>query len=1664
MWPFTKRRRAAFERAQAEPLEPRLLYSADLAAALGGVGDPQAGAPAAEMRSLDAAGDYAATASLPLAATASLPPAATANQASATTSPAPAGTTDMRTGLRELAFIDNGIADRALLVADLARQQAAGRAIDIIDIGRAQDGIAVITEALGRSQGIGAIHLLAHGSDGRVHLGNADLDAAALGTRAAEVAGWGAALAPGADLLIYGCDVAAGARGMALIDRLAALTGADVAASDDITGAAALGGDWRLEQRTGAIQAQTAPSAEAQQAWQAALALTAADPFTSAGNLDGKTGGSGWAGAWTSAGSTVQAVGTTLSNPGGLLAVSGGSVKLNFSGAFDTAAATRNVAATLGADGTTTWIGFLIRPDKTSASDSLGIAFGSSTVGFVGYKGSHFVVGEAGSPTPTNVPGIAADDETAFLALKIVHGAGGDTLTLYVNPTPGLAAPDSAPSHSASTVVELGTYTGITILGSNGASNNKAQLDEIRIGESFADIAPTLGAHAPVITSNGGAASAAISRAENGSAVTTVTATDADATTPTYAISGGADAARFTIDALTGALSFVVAPDFEAPADANADNVYEVVVEASDGVLTDAQTLEVSVTNVNEAPVLDAGASPTLGSGLEGTTNPAGTTVASLVVDGSLTDADGAVEAIAITALDTTLGTWQWSADGTNWRTIDAALINNTTNELALLLGPTASLRLLPFGDLNGSLPAALTFRAWDQSTGAQGDYVAITSPGTGTSAFSAATDTASITVIAVNDAPTFAPVTGTGKLMVPVGSGDARGQSMVVQPDGRLLVAGYSVNGGTYDFSLIRLNADGTLDTTFDGDGKLIVPVGSFADRGHSMVVQPDGRILVAGYSSNGSNNDFSLIRVNADGSLDNTFDGDGKLMVQVGSGNDEGWSMVVQPDGRILAAGYSWNGSNNDFSLIRVNADGSLDTSFDGDGKLIVPVGTTDDYGWATAIQPDGRILVAGYSWNGSNNDFSLIRLNADGSLDNTFDGDGKLIVPVGGGEDVGYKLTLQPDGRVLVSGYSFNGSNKDFGLIRLNADGTLDTTFDGDGKLIVPVGSSDDFGWATAIQPDGRILVAGYSWNGSIYDFSLIRLNPDGSLDTSFDGDGKLIVPVGNSDDLGYSVALLPDGRIVMAGKSWNGTNDDFSLIRVNADGSLDTSFAGTATGTLGGTVACTENAAPVALDASVTVFDADLAALDSGAGNYSGASVTLARSGGANADDVFSARANLSFSAGNAVLSGVTVGTVTHAAGTLAITFNGNATQARVNEVLSSLAYANTSDTPPASVQIDWSFSDGNLSAQGSGGALAAPGSTTVNITAVNDTPTLSGISDQTIPEDASTTALAFTVGDAETAAASLTVSAASSNTSLVPVANIVFGGTGANRTVTVTPAANANGGPVTITLAVSDGTATTSTNFDLTVTAVNQAPPAPPAAAAVADAGIAAAPALTAAAPAAAAVPVAAASARASSAQAPTQAPTQAPAQAAEAGASVEAAFAAPGPAPALVLPVGHTSEPGDTARLVRVESTQRHADGAPAPASVLDSALPAFAAPAASPALIEPFLASMRSRGFIEDIDRLREEARGGLELDGSVAAGAAGISFGISLAYAQWLVRSGVLMGSILSTMPAWRVLDPLPVLAKPGAEGDTDDADEDGAFDAPAEARDPLRTLKDT
>jgi uncharacterized delta-60 repeat protein len=608
--------------------------------------------------------------------------------------------------------------------------------------------------------------------------------------------------------------------------------------------------------------------------------------------------------------------------------------------------------------------------------------------------------------------------------------------------------------------------------------------------------------------------------------------------------------------------------------------------------------------------------------------------------------------------------------------------------------------------------------------------------------------------LLAANTAPSFSA--RDGKLLANFGGGSGapgsgEGAVVTVQSDGKLLVAGASGANTGYDFALARYNIDGSLDTSFDTDGKVTTSFNGNG-QGRSVTLQTDGKILVAGSgtSTTGFGVGFALARYQIDGSLDMNFGTNGKVTTAMAIDPfslSSGQSVAIQVDGKILLAGYSGS-SPTSFALARYNADGSLDTSFDADGKVTASFnGSRINYGHKVMVQADGKILVAGSTYidGYSRYDAAIARYNTDGSLDTSFDTDGKVTTASSSG---GYfrGFAIQVDGKILAAGS--DGMN--FGLVRFNQNGSLDTSFDIDGKTNADfqgmvMGRGSSIAYSVTVQGDGKIIVAGtvaVDWgaiNGS--EFALARFNANGSLDTTFGTGGKVTTSLGGHDQ-GYSVAVQADGKILVSGLSYSGNVGVFAVARYNIDGSLDGAF-GLPRNTLDSASAYVENSTAILLNTNVQIVDTELAA----ANNYNGATLTLSRHAGANDQDVFSAKSGGTLStltpSSYFALDSVTIGRVTtNSAGTLTLTFNANATQSLVNSAMQQVAYANRSDAPPSTVQIDWIFNDGNTGAQGTGGALSVTGSTTVQITAVNDPPVLvAPLSDQILAPGSS---FSFTV--------------------------------------------------------------------------------------------------------------------------------------------------------------------------------------------------------------------------------------------------------------------------------------------------------------------------------
>ena len=374
-------------------------------------------------------------------------------------------------------------------------------------------------------------------------------------------------------------------------------------------------------------------------------------------------------------------------------------------------------------------------------------------------------------------------------------------------------------------------------------------------------------------------------------------------------------------------------------------------------------------------------------------------------------------------------------------------------------------------------------------------------------------------------------------------------GYPMALQPDGKIVVAGESGLDGNPKFALARYNPDGSLDATFGGDGRITTDFTANEEVAYGVAIQSDGKIVAAGTS--GGYAKFALARYNPNGSLDTTFGGDGKVTTDFTPNADYAYGMAIQADGKIVAAGDAGaTNADGKFAVARYNTNGSLDTTFGGDGKVTTDLTSYPDDGLAMAIQADQRIVVVGGAGFGAPNEkFGLVRYNPNGTLDTTFGGDGKVTTDFGPKPDVVFGVAIQSNGRIVAAGGSSLGptNNPKFALARYRTNGSLDATFGGDGKRTTDFTPGDDDAYSVAIQANGKIVAAGQS-GGPNPKFALVRYNANGILDSTFRGDGKRTTDFTNAYDSVYTVLIQPDGKIVAAGVAGlGGPNGNFALVR-------------------------------------------------------------------------------------------------------------------------------------------------------------------------------------------------------------------------------------------------------------------------------------------------------------------------------------------------------------------------------------------------------------------------------------------------------------------------------------------------------------------------------------
>lgn len=373
----------------------------------------------------------------------------------------------------------------------------------------------------------------------------------------------------------------------------------------------------------------------------------------------------------------------------------------------------------------------------------------------------------------------------------------------------------------------------------------------------------------------------------------------------------------------------------------------------------------------------------------------------------------------------------------------------------------------------------------------------------------------------------------------------------LVVQPDGKLVVAGFANVGGQADFALARYNADGALDGTFGAGGIVTTPFGADTnDKAFALAIQPDGKLVAAGETAGVSASDFALARYNADGTLDTAFGTGGTVTTSVGtsiSSQYEGaLSIAIQSDGKIVVGGYTWSdGIGNVVVLLRYDAGGTLDATF-GTGGIVT---TTSGRGGAYALrldESDRPVVAATTSSVGGR--FFVARYTTAGALDPTFGSGGVATAAIGTSADA-YALGIQDDGKIVAAGRAKPGraSYFDVAAARFNADGTLDPTFGTSGTTTTSFSAFDDEARALVIQGDGKLVVAGSAAGDPSADFVVARFGTDGSLDTTFDGDGKVRTFIREGDDRAYALAVQADGRLVAAGYSAESAIWDMALAR-------------------------------------------------------------------------------------------------------------------------------------------------------------------------------------------------------------------------------------------------------------------------------------------------------------------------------------------------------------------------------------------------------------------------------------------------------------------------------------------------------------------------------------
>jgi uncharacterized delta-60 repeat protein len=1259
----------------------------------------------------------------------------------------------------QLIVIDGSIADWSTLLKDIELASGPDTRILLLDSNR--DGISQISTWISQYSEIAEVHLFAHANSGQLQLGSTRVSTDNVALFAEQWISWTDSLQAGADLLIYGCELASANSGLELVEQLSSWTGMDVAASTNLTGSSDVGGDWTLEYHSGSLESISLfdGDSDSPRAWKGGLSLPIATVVT--GNnqqTEAYDRGSDRAVAMHSDGSFVVVWtenfggGSKMEVVGQLFAANGTPAGTSFLINQNPSEDQRYAAVGMDSVGNfvVTWTGkggldgngegvFARRfaADGTALGNEFQVNGYStnhqrnSTIA-VAQDGSFVIVWEGeGLEDSYGIFGQRYDFAGAALGGNFLvnssTGGGQFDASISINANKEFAVSwDDANGFHFGKFDLVGNPIGTQIVVSNlnTAGNGSILLNDD--GSVVATWRSTISGLTQTYLK-------IYDPSDNLVALNLVngfTLTD-DFTNPSISGDGSGDfvitwegatdkdvfARRFNSDGSYASSVFTVNPTLSGDQNMASVSVLSnsnfVIVWTDQG--NGAPNQGVYARIFGDAPILDTAYSPALAAVDEGFLNASGTKISDLLLPGSVTAAIAPPQfGIAIVGLNTSLGTWQFSLDnGATWKNIDARLINSQVNELALHLGPTNRIRLVPFGDLNGSLTDAITFRAWNLTGPNAGEYSILVNPGIGASPYSQNTDQAAITVNAVNDAPNFDA--GAGYTLNALGS-SSMGTAIAQQVDGKTIVIGRFFNGTDFDIFVTRYHVNGTLDTAFGTNGSVTLAIGTANDWANAVAVQSDGKVVVAGQAQIGGFTQQIVVRLNSDGSRDNSFGSSGVFSNAISTTTNEVFDLELLTDGKILITGASVDVYRK-FTLCRLTENGVLDSTFGNLGVVVTDLGVAGS-AKKLEIQDDGKILVGGFTTTAGVKQIVIARYLADGTLDSSYGNLGINALNILPDSIEFNAMYLSTDGKLLVGGTIANGTNSDLILVRLGSSGAVDSTFQSVGYRIIDGGGEDAL-TGISVDQSGKILLTANINQGVNRKLSTYRLNSDGSDDLAYGANGRSVVTIGKFAS-GDAMWLQTDGSLMVTGTA-NPSNALESLVlRLDNNGSLDSQY--NASSSLGSSVDFLENGAPVILIPNASVFDVEMEA----AGNYSGSQFSAVRFGPQSSHDRYIATGTLGPIAEGGALSvnGTVIGTVlNNSTGYLLLEFNNNATQSLVNDAIRQIGFRNARLPAGYTGNIQLSLNDGNDGIQGLGGSTSVTSTVAVNVISINNAPTI-----------------------------------------------------------------------------------------------------------------------------------------------------------------------------------------------------------------------------------------------------------------------------------------------------------------------------------------------------